>query len=53
VKGLPSSADLRKKLHAVNSLDEVEGIFADYFREHDGAAEPSTVDADELDAVAV
>ncbi len=30
VKGLPGSADLRKKLHAVNSLDEVETIFAEY-----------------------
>jgi nifR3 family TIM-barrel protein len=32
VKGLPNSADLRKRLHAVNSLDEVEGIFEDYLR---------------------
>ena len=30
VKGLPGSADLRKQLHAVTSLMEVEGIFADY-----------------------
>ena len=30
VKGLPNSADLRRKLHAVNSFGEVEGIFADY-----------------------
>jgi tRNA-dihydrouridine synthase B len=30
VKGLPNSADLRKQLHAVNSFDEVEGIFAAY-----------------------
>ncbi len=30
VKGLPNSADLRKRLHAVNSFGEVEGIFADY-----------------------
>jgi tRNA-dihydrouridine synthase B len=30
VKGLPNSADLRKKLHAVNSLGEVEGIFTEY-----------------------
>ena len=30
VKGLPNSAELRKKLHAVNSLDEVEGIFDEY-----------------------
>ncbi len=33
VKGLPNSAELRKKLHAVNSLDEVEGIFAAYLAE--------------------
>src|SRR5688500_2719181 len=30
VKGLPGSAEIRRRLHAVNSLDEVEGIFADY-----------------------
>ena len=30
VKGLPNSAELRKRLHAVNSLSEVEGIFGDY-----------------------
>ena len=30
VKGLPASAELRKRLHAVTSLGEVEGIFADY-----------------------
>jgi tRNA-dihydrouridine synthase B len=29
-KGLPGSAELRKRLHAVTSLSEVEGIFADY-----------------------
>jgi tRNA-dihydrouridine synthase B len=32
VKGLPGSADLRRQLHAVNSLDEVEGIFERYLR---------------------
>jgi len=32
VKGLPDSADLRRRLHAVNELSEVEGIFADYLR---------------------
>jgi tRNA-dihydrouridine synthase B len=32
VKGLPNSADLRKKLHAVNSFGEVEGIFDEYLR---------------------
>ncbi len=44
VKGLPGSADLRKRLHAVTSLAEVEGIFADYLRasERDGRlAEPA------------
>jgi nifR3 family TIM-barrel protein len=30
VKGLPNSADLRKRLHAVDSFEQVEGIFADY-----------------------
>ena len=30
VKGLPGSADIRRRLHAVDSLDEVEGIFDDY-----------------------
>jgi tRNA-dihydrouridine synthase B len=30
VKGLPGSADLRRQLHAVTSLDEVEGIFETY-----------------------
>ena len=32
VKGLPNSAELRRRLHAVNSFDEVEGIFGDYLR---------------------
>ncbi|MGH7639043.1 MAG: tRNA dihydrouridine synthase DusB, partial [Gemmatimonadaceae bacterium] len=35
VKGIPGSADLRRRLHAVNSLDEVEGIFADYLAQHE------------------
>jgi tRNA-dihydrouridine synthase B len=30
VKGLPGSADLRRQLHAVTSLDEVEAIFESY-----------------------
>jgi tRNA-dihydrouridine synthase B len=30
VKGLPSSAELRKRLHAVECLTEVEDIFAEY-----------------------
>jgi tRNA-dihydrouridine synthase B len=32
VKGLPNSADLRRRLHAVSSFGEVEGIFGDYLR---------------------
>jgi len=30
VKGLPGSADLRRRLHAVESLDQVEQIFGEY-----------------------
>jgi len=30
VKGMPSSADLRRRLHAVVSLGEVETIFGEY-----------------------
>src|SRR5205823_6372050 len=29
-KGLPNSAELRRKLHAVKSFAEVEGIFGEY-----------------------
>ncbi len=32
VKGLPNSSELRKKLHAVDSFGEVEGIFDEYLR---------------------
>jgi tRNA-dihydrouridine synthase B len=32
VKGLPGSAELRKRLHAVSSLGEVEGIFDEYLQ---------------------
>jgi tRNA-dihydrouridine synthase B len=33
VKGLPSSADLRRRLYAVTSFSEVEGIFGDYLND--------------------
>jgi nifR3 family TIM-barrel protein len=40
VKGLPGSADLRKRLYAVHTVAEVETIFDEYlrspFRAHDG-----------------
>jgi tRNA-dihydrouridine synthase B len=41
VKGLPNSADLRRRLHAVTSFGDVEGIFADYLAtmEFDGVGE--------------
>ncbi|MBV6520841.1 MAG: putative tRNA-dihydrouridine synthase [Gemmatimonadaceae bacterium] len=41
VKGLPGSADLRRQLHAVNSLGDVEGIFDDYLRRLPTVAEPA------------
>ncbi len=52
-RGLPGSAELRKKLHAVTSLGEVEGIFADYLANRDrfldggDAYEPELVEAGE------
>jgi tRNA-dihydrouridine synthase B len=39
VKGLPGSAELRKKLHAVESLGQVEGLFAEYLAHADDYAE--------------
>jgi len=48
VKGLPGSAELRRRLHAVQSLGEVEGIFGDYLdRRGDFAA--VTADVPELE----
>jgi tRNA-dihydrouridine synthase B len=47
VKGLPHSADLRRKLHLVNSFDEVEGIFAEYLSRGD-----LDMDSPALEAVA-
>ena len=51
VKGLPGSADLRKRLHAVSSLGEVEGIFDDYLRgaERFADAEPIVAEAELLE----
>lgn len=48
VKGLPGSADLRKRLHAVSHLGEVEGIFADYLSERDRRGDEE-VDAEVLE----
>ena len=46
VKGLPGSADLRKKLHAVTALSEVEGIFEDYLQTRDRYASAGSAEAD-------
>ncbi|HUR91084.1 MAG TPA: tRNA dihydrouridine synthase DusB [Gemmatimonadaceae bacterium] len=46
VKGLPGSADLRRKLHAVDSLQEVEGIFAEYLAAPERHTEESPVALD-------
>jgi len=48
VKGLPGSADLRKKLHAVSSLGEVEGIFEDYLQNRDRFVGEEGADQSEL-----
>jgi tRNA-dihydrouridine synthase len=46
VKGLPGSADLRRKLHAVDSLSEVEEIFAAYLAADHRHGEDSAVALD-------
>jgi tRNA-dihydrouridine synthase B len=47
VKGLPNSADLRRRLHAVTTFGDVEGIFADYLAwmelEAEGELEPAAL----------
>lgn len=47
VKGLPNSADLRKRLHAVNTFGEVEGIFSDYLRQRERYAEEAALSSRE------
>lgn len=36
VKGLAGSAELRKRLYAVESFSEIRGIFSEYLEEHQG-----------------
>jgi nifR3 family TIM-barrel protein len=50
-KGLPGSAELRKKLHAVTSLGEVEGIFEEYLRMRESFAIGTTPDEEPLEAI--
>ncbi len=51
-KGLPGSAELRKRLYAVTSLSEVEGIFADYLAHRERYADiaPASPEHDLLEA---
>jgi tRNA-dihydrouridine synthase len=51
-KGLPGSAELRRRVHAVESLAEIEGIFGDYLanasryaESREPSAEPEPVEA--------
>jgi len=53
VKGLPGSAELRKKLHAVTSLGEVEGIFEEYLQMRDRYVCDDGADAEPLEALEV
>jgi nifR3 family TIM-barrel protein len=54
VKGLPSSADLRRRLHAVNAFEEVEAIFDDYLRSgahlEQAPAQPETLELETAEA---
>jgi tRNA-dihydrouridine synthase B len=47
VKGVPGSAELRKKLHAVVSLGEVEDVFAAYLAESARYPRASSPESDE------
>jgi tRNA-dihydrouridine synthase B len=51
VKGLPGSAELRKKLHAVTSLGEVEGIFEEYLQQRDRYLESAAANEEDDDAL--
>src|ERR1044071_1169100 len=53
VKGLPGSAELRKKLHAVVSLGEVEGIFEEYLRDRERFVAEAATDGESLETVEV
>jgi tRNA-dihydrouridine synthase B len=57
VKGLPNSAELRRRLHAVTSFADVEGIFLEYLSRMSAEtagqlAEPSESSAGELEPAA-
>jgi tRNA-dihydrouridine synthase len=47
-RGLHGGAELRKRLYAVTSFDEVEEIFASYLAAHGAQVIEETADADEV-----
>jgi tRNA-dihydrouridine synthase B len=53
VKGVPGSAELRRQLHAVTSLSQVEEVFADYlaggWRHREGGLAPESDDSTTID----
>jgi nifR3 family TIM-barrel protein len=51
VRGLPASAELRRRLHTIDSLGEIEGIFEAYLHHHDRYGEMGQSQATELEAV--
>ena len=51
VKGLPGSADLRKKLYAVERHEEIAGIFAEYLESRDRYAAATPPEDARLEAV--
>src|SRR5665213_1828345 len=53
VKGLPGSAELRKKLHAVTTLGEVAGIFGEYLQFRERYVSTENIDAGALETVEV
>jgi tRNA-dihydrouridine synthase len=48
VKGLPGSAELRVRLHAVNSFAEIESIFDEYLAKREWGEEPSDLEVGAL-----
>jgi tRNA-dihydrouridine synthase B len=52
VKGLPSAAELKKKLYAVEAVDEIAGIFEEYLEYYRRRRETIPSEADLCDTVA-
>jgi tRNA-dihydrouridine synthase B len=50
VKGLPGSAELRKRLHAVTALSEVEDIFEDYLQSRERYLDSAPLEDEPLEA---